>query len=365
MKIAFYISDMDKGGAQRVVITLMESLLKDGDEVLLITTRKGQREYAVPEGIRRVFVEVPDDRIGKSDILSRIGNFRMRVSLLRKVLKEEKPDSTVAFIGKMNMMLLLASRGLPGKYFVSVRATPSEEYYTPLLKFIARTLFKRADAVILQTYPSMSFFPKGIRKKAVVLPNPLNTQFICPIYEGERTKRIVAVGRVDGNKNHRLIMEAYEKMLERHPELSDYELMVFGDGELRETLVKEAEKAELGKISFPGLITDVAGTIKDASLYILSSDTEGMPNALMEAMALGLPVISTDCPCGGPNALIEDGVNGRLVPVRDAEKMSIAMAEVLSDPEKAKEMGRKAAEIQVTCAPDTVAQKWRDVICAE
>ncbi len=365
MKIAFYISDMDKGGAQRVVVNLMKDFLRRGDEVLLITTRKGKREYELPEGIQRVYTEVPDKRLGREDLLGRIGNFFLRIHLIRKALKKGKPDSTVSFMGKTNLMLLLASRFLPGKFFVSVRATPSEEYNTKLLAFMAQTCFCMADGVILQTEPSISYFNKRIQKKVSVLPNPLNTQFLRPVYEGEREKEIVAVGRIDENKNHRMIVEAYKRMLSMHPELKEYRLVIYGDGELRSTLIKENEGLKEGSISFPGLITDVPAAIEKASLYILSSDTEGMPNSLMEAMALGLPVISTDCPCGGPATLIKDGENGRLVPVRDTERLSEVMALVLSSEDAGKAMGLKASEIQKTCDPAVVTAMWREVLCAE
>ena len=361
MKIAFYISDMDKGGAQRVVLTLMESLLKEGYEILLITTRVGSREYELPEGIQRKLCEIPPERMVKADVISRINNFRLRIRLLRKVLKEERPDSTVAFMGKTNVMLLLASRRIHGRYYVSVRATPSEEYKSPVMRYLARTLFAKADGVILQTKQAADFFPQRIQKKVSILPNPLNTQFLGAPYEGERSASIVAVGRIDDNKNHRMIMHAFEEAVGRHPELSNYELVIYGDGELRETLMREAEQMSV-RIRFPGQVPDVQDRIKDASLYVLSSDTEGMPNALLEAMALGLPCISTDCPCGGPATVIQNGVNGILVPVRDEETLSREMSDLLLHPDRAEALGKEALHIRESNAPDRVAEEWRRVI---
>ena len=134
------------------------------------------------------------------------------------------------------------------------------------------------------------------------------------------------------------------------------------DAAYRKKLEKKAADPELGvngRVCFEGMVEDVAAHIEKASLFILASAQEGMPNALIEAMALGLPCISTDCPCGGPADLIANGENGILVPVGDRQAMKDAMVRVLEDPALADKLGTAAAAIQEKLDPATVNRMWK------
>lgn len=139
------------------------------------------------------------------------------------------------------MMAILTVMGLGIPVAVSVRGEPSQEYYSPVLRFLARSLFHLADGVILQTRRCMEFFPKSIQKKAVILKNPVNPSFFKPRYEGEREKTITAVGRIDENKNHELLIRAFAQIAGQFPE---YRLVIYGEGDKRQELCKLSE--ELG-----------------------------------------------------------------------------------------------------------------------
>ena len=253
-------------------------------------------------------------------------------------------------------MAILTSLGLKIPVVVSVRGEPTEEYYSGLLRFLARYLFKAASGIILQTQESKKFFSKKTLKKAVVLPNPLNPVFLEELYQGEREKKIVLVGRIDSNKNQKLAIRAFQKISTKFPE---YKMEIWGEGEDFTTLidfVKEIGMEE--KIILPGATNKVKEKLETASLYILPSNTEGMPNSLMEAMALGLAVISTDCPCGGPKELIQDGRNGLLVPVGDVQQMARAMERVLGNEEVRVNLGRNALKIRESLNPGKVNETW-------
>ena len=137
--------------------------------------------------------------------------------------------------------------------------------------------------------------------------------------------------------------------------------MIYGEGEQRSELEKLAESLGIsGHVLLPGNVQDIADKLEKSTMFVLSSDFEGMPNALIEAMALGLPCVSTDCPCGGPKYLIEQGKNGILVPVGDVDALSHAIRGLLSDPEKREQIGKNASTVCERLAPEKIYGQWEE-----
>ncbi len=361
-RIAFYIGALGKGGAERVIVNLAQALLEKGHEVLLVTSVRLEDEYPMPEGAKRIVIYKDLEVLGKN----RIKNFFMRFLAQRKAWKEEKPDIIVSFLGKNNAMSILTAFGLSVPVLISVRGEPREEYYNKPLQLCAKYLFPFAAGVILQTEDSKSFFNQRVTGKSVVLPNPLNPAFVedFETYIPQGKERcITLVGRIDANKNHKLVIDAFSKLADRFPH---YRMEIWGEGEDRKKLQAYVEELGLsGRISLPGTTENVKEKLRCASFYILSSNTEGMPNSLMEAMAMGLPVISTDCPCGGPSMLIENGVNGLLVPVGDAKAMEQAMEKLMTDEVYGKALGERAMEIRETLHPKKVIDQWEEYILSK
>lgn len=358
-KIMFYISSLAKAGAQRVILNLTESLLAKGHQVTIVTTAIVENEYEIPLGADRIISDIQGNEITSN----RITNLKNRFMKLRNIWKSEQPDVIVSFIGKNNFMAILTAWGLKIPVVVSVRGEPMEEYYSGLLRFLAKYLFQKADGIILQTEDSKSFFPKKTTRKAVVLPNPLNPEFMKELYQGEKEKKIVMVGRIDSNKNQKLVVDAFAPIAHKYP---DYKLEIWGDGEDYKSLKDYISSLHLEKqIQMPGATKKVRENIEKASLYILSSNTEGMPNSLMEAMALGLPCISTDCPCGGPKTLIQDGKNGLLTPVKDVTAMTEAIDKVLGNYEFANTLGENALKIRTILSPERVNDQWESYLVSK
>ena len=355
-KIVFYISSLAKGGAQRVILNLTNSLLKKGYEVTLVTTAIVENEYELPQGAKRVVSDIQEEEI----VSNRITNFKKRFEKLRNIWKKENPDVIVSFIGKNNFMAILTAWGLQIPVVTSVRGEPAEEYYNKVLEFLAKTLMGKATGMVLQTPDAKAYFPKWIQKKAVILDNPLNPDFIEEYYDGERNKEIVSVGRIDSNKNQKLIVEAFCQIAEELPEVT---LTLYGDGEAKDALENYVKQSPYkNRIFLPGAVSDVKKRIQKSGLFVLSSNTEGMPNALMEALALGIPCVSTDCPCGGPRMLMEGKENGLLVPVGDAKAMAEAMKTILQDRELWKKYSKNAYKITQTLHPDEVNNKWENYL---
>ena len=351
--IAFYIGSLHKGGAERVFVNLAEYFYEQGYQVTIVTQYQYENEYTYSEGIVRILSDLTPWEEG-----NRLSNILRRHRKLRRIWKIQKPDLVLSCIGKNNFMAILTTLFLKTKVVVSVVGEPTEEYYTGVMRFLAKTLFLLADGIVLQTKEASRFFPVKIRNKAVILKNSLNPAFIKERFEGDREKVIVSVGRLDANKNQALLLRAFLAIAEEYP---DYRVILYGEGEERAKLEQIVKEAGLrSRIGLPGVTTDVVKAIYKASVFVLTSNTEGMPNALIEAMALGLPVISTDCPCGGPKDLIQQKENGILIPVHDEKALQVALRFLLDNPEHAQEMGRKAATIQKELDPAVTNQAWEN-----
>lgn len=355
-KIAFYIGSLSMGGAERVIVNLAAYFHSCGYKVTIVTKEQDSDEYPVPEGVTRILADIVGDEISSNRLL----NLYRRIAKLRNIWKQLKTDYIVSFIKKNNFMAITSSMGLHIPVIVSVRSNPAREYPDKVTKLLANVLFRRAAGVVLQTQQAKEFFSKAVQKKAVVLPNSLSEQFLQMEYIDERKKEIVWVGRMDSNKNPVMLLRAFGTIAEKYP---DWTLKYIGDGPLMEEL-KELSHNEkyVEQICFTGRMEDVAGAIRPASIFVLTSKQEGMPNALMESMVSGLAVVSTNCPCGGPAELIEDGVNGILIPVDDEKALAEALDKLLSDEEYRNRLGENAKELIDKVHPDIVNRRWLSYI---
>ena len=353
-KLAFYIGSLNKGGAERVFVNLAEYFQNKGYQIVMVTQYRKEDEYVLAEGIRRVISDIPPEETTGS----RAVNFYRRMSRLHRIWKKERPDLVLSCVGKNNFMAVVTTMFTKTKPVVSVVGEAKEEYPNRLMKALANLLFPFASGVILQTERSKSFFSQRVSRTSVILPNSLNPLFIRERFRGEREKRIVSVGRLDANKNHEMMIRAFAGLAGRYPE---YTLTIYGEGELREHLQKLI--ASLGleeKVFLPGVVPDVAERIEKAALFLLVSYSEGVSNALIEALALGLPVIATDAPSGGTQELIRHGENGLIIPPGDEEALKAAMERLLSDGEYAERLGEQAHKIQERLAPERVNRQWQE-----
>lgn len=351
--IAFYIVALGKGGAERVLCNLANAYANKGFKVYVLTDFKVEEEYTdLHPSIERYVIPTPENGM-------RIMRVRKRVMWIRNFLLEHHAKYLVSFMRKCNLRAVQAVQGTDIRVILSVRSAPEREYQGFAKRILAKHYFRKADGAVFQTEQARDFFPRSVRKKSVVLMNSVKPDFLIPRYEGEREKEIVTAGRMDVIKNHPLIVQAFDQIKDKYP---SHVVRIYGGGknEALEKLIHE--KGLEDRVFLMGGTDDIIGAIRKASLFILSSNMEGMPNALIEAMSLGLPCISTDCPCGGPASMIEDGKNGLLVPVGDVAAMAQAMDRVLSDESYAQSLGRAAVQIQERIHPNKVNQMWMDYI---
>ena len=179
----------------------------------------------------------------------------------------------------------------------------------------------------------------------------------------EKEKLVVQSGRLVGFKNQKLLVKAFVKVHDRHP---DYKLKLYGrdagDGtkELLETLILENQASDY--IELMGASDELEKVIPKAEVYAFSSYYEGLPNALIEAMALGMPIVATDCPCGGPRTLITHEYDGLLIPVNDEDAMVENICRLIEDKELAKTLGENARKIAGRVNEEAIIQQWKDYI---
>ena len=353
--IALLCASLSRGGAERVLISLAKYFKNNGYDAKIITSYKVDNEYEIPEGIKRI------NLTGK---INSSGNFISRtfgsIKELRKTIKKEDIDILI-IMGTPNCIYgITGSIFTKAKVIVSERNDPRHFTGKRSTKFLSRFLMKFADRFVFQTEDAKKFYDKQLKGRGTVIHNPILVDNLPEFFTGDREKTIVSMGRLNPQKNQKMLIDAFAEISEKIPE---YKLIIYGEGSLRNDLESQIKELHLeDKISLPGNFLDVHERIKKASLFVMSSDFEGMPNALIEAMALGLPCISTDCPCGGPKELIENNKNGVLVPVNDESALVKQMLKIINNKEYATSISKEAVKIKNHLDIKNIGKQWEDYI---
>lgn len=355
MKILFVSGNLCDGGAQRVISVISSELAEKGHDVNLLLYSRNEKEYPLSEKVKVLSLADNFEEYQKISGLKRI-------KLIRKALKEVKPEVAVGFI-EGGYGLYLSSFGLKMKKVSSARINPKyiiEE--KGIRAFINKRWFKKSNAIVLQTESQREFAPKSWQKKSVVIANPVSEIALFnekQVYS-DICQKFIMVGRLDNQKNYSMAIDAISQL---KTEYSNIHLDIFGKGSLEQTLQAEIiEKDVADNITLKGWTQNAVQELKEHDLYLMTSNFEGMPNALMEAMAVGLPVISTDCPTG-PSDLIDNGVNGYLIPVSDAKVLAERIKEVIEMPEEKRiEMAKLARQkMQENFNNKAIASKWEEL----
>ncbi len=362
MKIMLCIGTLTSGGAERVICNLANNLVKN-NQIELVSISRTEIAYELNSNVK---VEFIDDFLfdkKKSEDENAIRKVNKNITRLRKlniVINNFKPDIIVSFLPEPNFLVLFLKKFNKIPTIISVRVDPKMEYKTKLYRFIMKRLYPKTDGIVFQTEEAKEYFKDILNCSQKIIPNPINEEFIIDEFKGKRKKVIVSVGRLGKQKNHKFLINAFSKISE---EFKEYKLIIYGDGILRDELNELIKKLNLeDRVFLPGISKDIKNEIYDASLFVLTSDYEGMPNALMEAMTLGLPVISTDCPSGGPKFLIKNNENGLLINVNDENALVESMKKILLDDEFSSKLQKNARNIAIDLAPQKIYSMWNDYI---
>lgn len=358
-KIVFHLNCLEHGGAERVVSNLANQFGREGYEVIVATEWKGEEEFPLIPQVRREIVGLkPGD-----EKKSRTAKFLLRIKYLRKFLKKEKPDMVIAFMQRANYRALTATWGTNIPVIVCCRNNPAVYYSAKSDKIQIRLLFPRAAGAVFQTYQQRDFFKPYLQDNSCVILNALNDKYANVPKPETRRKAVVQSGRLVAFKNQAMLIDAFVRVHKKHP---DYILQFFGgdsgDGTKEKLMKKIDEYGARDYIFLMGDSDQLEKDLADASVGAFSSDWEGMPNALIEAMAIGLPIVATDCPCGGPAALMTNEVDGILIPVGDTKAMENSINRLIEDRALAERFGAQAQKIVERVNVQAIYEQWRDFI---
>ncbi|MCH4191030.1 MAG: glycosyltransferase family 4 protein [Butyrivibrio sp.] len=358
-KIAFHLNCLTHGGAERVVTNLANQFAQEGYEVLVATEWTDEDEFVLDSRVKRVHVGLRTEDEHKS----RLAKYFRRVHYLHEFMQKEKPDVLVAFARLAIFRALMACRHTGVPVVISVRIDPTKSYVGFRNTLQIRRYFGRAAGAVFQTEDARKFFAPRLQEQSRIILNPLTDKYIGVPEPDRRRKEIVNVARLADFKNQPLLVEAFARVHEKYP---DYILKIYGpdseDGS-KERIEEQIRKYQLdGAVLLMGGSDQLEKEVPGAAVFAYSSDYEGMPNSVMEAMAMGLPVVSTDCPCGGPRMIIKDHQNGILVPVGDAEALAEGILYLIEHPQEADRMGREARKIAEVANAQAVFEQWRDYL---
>lgn len=358
-RIVFHLNCLERGGAERVVVNLSGQFAAHGYEVYIATEWQGEDEYDTAPGVRRVHVGLDD----RQERHNRVLKFTDRIINLRRFLRKVKPDIVIAFARKANYRALTATIGMKLPVLISVRINPVGYYDFLSDKIQIPLLFRRAAGCVFQTPEQRDFFPEYVRRNSRIILNPISEKFIGNAIPQEREKVVVHSGRLVDFKNQCMLVRAFELVHRRHP---DYVLKIYGpdsyDGTRQELEELVSRLHAQDYVWLMGGSSTLEKDMINASVAAYSSDYEGMPNVMLEAMALGLPVVATDCPPGGPRMVITHEENGLLVPVGDEKALAAAVCRLIEDRTLAERLGRNAAQIGKKASPEIIFEEWKRYI---
>ena len=341
------------GGAEKSLINLANWLSRNENNEVLIVSVEGN-VCAYPLDKKEAFIGYGIKAENK--ILLHIQMYKNTVKAIKKI----QPDIVIGFWIHPLFYMILGGVAKKIPMIYSERNDPELDYGT-VAKYMRNKMMKRAKGIVFQTSGAKKYFREDIQKKSRVIHNPVYMKYEkYPVYDDGRN-RIVTVGRLNKQKNHKVLIEAFKKISAQFPM---YTLEIYGEGPLKEDLKKQIAGLNLEtKVFLKGAYSDVLERIYGAELFVLPSLYEGMPNALLEAMSMGIVVLSTNCPCGGPSELIQHGKNGFLCNTDDIEDLKDKIELILNmGKNEKKEIQDCAKEVCCTHSEEIIFGKWNDYI---
>lgn len=344
MRITFVTSTLTSGGSERVMALLANSLCERGHHVEIIHLNQHIVFYPIRSQIEMSFAE---DEAGTS-ILDKI-------KWLRKHVLKKKPDVVVAFMEAVYCVTLLALLGVHIPIISSERIDPRR---SPWKRNLLRRMFlPLTDWLVVQTEAIKSFYPRFIQRKTSIIYNPI-TEDVFSLVTEKKENRIISVGKLDYQKNQKILIQAFAKIANQ---FTDWQLVIYGEGPLRNELENLISNLNLqGRTILPGRTDHILDEMNKSKMFVFSSDFEGFSNALMEAVCVGLPVVTTNV--SGVSELIENGETGFVVPCRDVDAFANAMKVLLNDENLMTKMGNENKKKATMFELNQIVGQWEGLI---
>lgn len=347
-KIVFFIGSLEFGGAERVLSILASRLANQGYAVTILMYYNRSVCYLLDANVQVTSVEA---ECSSKQILR-------RMSWIRSYVKNNF-DLGISFLAPFNMLFITATLGLKTPILVADRNDPRRVPNNSILRLARDVLYCFSNHVVAQTQANKAYFSKIVQNKTTVIPNPISPALIkgdALIQSKEQV--LVTVGRLADAKNHAILIRAFSRVKQTHP---TYQLHIYGDGSLKEALQEQIDALNMSdSIILKGTSNCIFDEIKTAQLFVLSSYYEGMPNALIEAMCLGLPVVSTKV--SGAVDFIEDKENGLLVGNDQEQELVDAINLLLDDSTLRTKCAESASQLFDQLQEDVITDQWCFVI---
>lgn len=352
-KIVFAIGSLSGGGAERVISILSNHLAQDY-EVTILAIFKDEVAYDLSDNVTYKVVDLPETLVGIRRNFSRLKK-------IRQLIIELEPHLVISFLTSVNLFVLLAMLFTKVPIIVSERNDPDRETPNKLMRLVRNFLyrFKRQLYFVFQTDYASSRFPFLTEARKLIIFNPLKSDLPSP-YHGIREDRIVCVARLEKAKNIAMLIRAFNVFRESYP---NYILELYGVGTQEEELRSLVANLNLEQqVHFKGFSKTIHEQILKARMFVLPSDYEGIANAMLEALAIGLPTICTDCPAYGGRLFIEQKYSGFLIPVGDEKQLIDKMLVLASDDNLSQTFSKNSISIREILNEANIIGQWRKVI---
>lgn len=350
-KIVFVTTMLSSGGSERVISLLAKKLIKHNYDVSIILLYSDKNDYIKEREIKVIPLNMRNS--------TKVGKVFNRLSQLRKVISQLNPDLVISFDSIVNLYTILSTVKMSIPLLISERNDPNQYPEIYLMRKFRDYLYKYVNKIVFQTEDAMNYFTKDVRIKGTVIPNPIKEGL--PYWKDfKQESKIITASRLHTQKNLPMLINAFAEIEVKYPE---YKLIIFGVGELKNELELLVTKKKLSnKVSFPGFSNNIHEEMATASMFVISSNYEGISNSMLEALAIGVPVISTDSPIGGAKMFINNNKNGVLVDVGATSQLVNAIEKIISNEEFAQEISGNATEVRDSLTEDLIIKKWIDVI---
>ena len=356
MRIAFIIPHFGTGGAERVASLLCNYWITEGHSVCVITFEEvgAAGSYTLDE---RILVHQTDSLNTQQNLLSRIATNARRISRIRSSLKAFRPDVILAFMTEANVVALWSAVGLGIPVVISERNQPDRPGLGFWRRLARRLSYPMAASLIVQTEPIAQWAKERFRIPIHILPNPVSGM---TTEVGEHSaKRVIAVGRLVRQKGFDLLIDSFAKIAARHP---DWTLEIYGEGSERPALEAQVERRGcVDRIKLPGICKNISYVYADAGLFVLPSRFEGYPNAMLEALVAGCPVIATNCP-GASGQILGGGRYGMLVESENVDALASALDRMLSSETSRAKFASQGTTAVVALDTPIVGSQWLDLL---
>jgi len=364
LRVDLVITALECGGAERVMSLLANHLVEAGHEVRLLVLNPSGAFYPLDDRVHCRFLS--SDQASSGSRVRWLAGVLRRLVVLRKALRQARPDVVISFIEVANVWVLLAGMGTGLPVIVSERVYPPSHAPDRRYRVLRRLVYPFARFVVVQTSAVARWAVSWLDAARVrVIPNPALAPPEAGSSEPEitlsRGNWMVAMGRLVHQKGFDMLIDAFARLAVSLP---DWSLLILGDGELRQALEQQVQRHSLtGRVVMPGIVQHPEEVLRQCDLFVLTSRYEGFPNACCEALATGLPVVAFDCPAG-PRDIIRDGIDGLLIPPGDVAALTTALERVIQDKELRDRLAGRAGEIVERFAAEPILETWEQ-LCYE